>query len=224
MGKSSNRQNPCTEEIKNILTQQNDYRALTKEQVAIFMHFCFCNAKDLCDDAEILRKSGKFARAIGLSILALEELAKIPLIFNALVIPKGDSSTWKEFWLGLRSHDLKQSVWKVYGNLFLQNIKGRYRYRIPANTSLEDLKWRAFYVDCVMGYALRPAKLFSSEKPILASINRILEERVRNFGEMHSTFANSIKVVDQATNAEIDPEFIVNVKEAVRKRRKETKV
>ena len=50
---------------------------LTNEQIATGMHFCYSNATDLLEDAKILLKNGKIARAFGLCVLCLEELAKI---------------------------------------------------------------------------------------------------------------------------------------------------
>ena len=46
---------------------------LKKEQVATLMHFCYSNAKDLFEEATILKKSEKYARALALCVLSLEE-------------------------------------------------------------------------------------------------------------------------------------------------------
>src|SRR5690349_5669061 len=68
---------------------------LTKEQIATLLHFCFCNAKDLYEEAELLRENQKYARAFYLCCAALEELAKIPLALNAIFIPKEDRIAWR---------------------------------------------------------------------------------------------------------------------------------
>jgi len=84
-------------------------------QIASAMHLSFCNAVELLEEAELLFERKRYARAFGLAVLALEELAKPPLLLNALFIEKGDQKTWQAFWKALHSHQHKQGVWSAYG-------------------------------------------------------------------------------------------------------------
>jgi len=68
-------------------------RSLTDEQISLGLHSCYCNARDLFEDAQLLLKNRRIARAFGLCVLCLEELAKIPLLINA-VSSKGRSKKY----------------------------------------------------------------------------------------------------------------------------------
>src|SRR5215813_4121592 len=83
---------------------------LSDDEIAAGMHFCYCNARDLFKDAKILFDAGRNARALGLCVLCLEELAKIPLLCNAVMLRGKDASVWRRFWAGLSSHTLKQNL------------------------------------------------------------------------------------------------------------------
>src|SRR4029077_16818911 len=71
---------------------------LTKEQVPALLHRYYCNARDLYDEASLLRDHKKYARAFFLCTMAFEELAKIPIALNALFLRPEDTRAWKGFW------------------------------------------------------------------------------------------------------------------------------
>ncbi len=61
------------------------------------MHLCFRNAAELLQDAELLFRHKRYARAFSLTVLALEELAKPPLLLNGIFIESRDRKTWQAY-------------------------------------------------------------------------------------------------------------------------------
>ena len=172
--------------------QQN--KPITKEQVAVLMHFCFCNALDLYKEAELLKKNRKYARAFYLCVVALEELAKIPLVLNAIFIPKSEQKAWINFWKIFNSHTIKQNAIRQYGQTFLKKDKF-YRKRIPERLPVNKLKLASLYVDCLNGHPLRPNKIFKKESGSIASIFVVTKDRLKGLARLHSTLNGSIRVV-----------------------------
>jgi AbiV family abortive infection protein len=184
--------------LKKSSIKQN--KALTTEQVATLLHFCYCNAKDLYEEADLLRKNGKYARAFFLCTLALEELAKIPLGLNALFLPPEDLQAWKGFWRAFNSHKIKLGSARVYGQGLLKILaKERwssfYKKTIPEGLPLDELKLASMYVDCYDGVAARPNKMFTQDKGSVSSIFEIVKNRLAAFEEIHSTIDKSIRFV-----------------------------
>jgi len=67
---------------------------------------CLQNAEELIQEATLLRQNGKYARAVALSIIALEELGKRDTLWRVLNF--GDNhEEWREFWRTFRSHQAK---------------------------------------------------------------------------------------------------------------------
>ena len=70
---------------------------------------CLRNAQELCDEAEILHKHGKYARAFALSHFAREEFGKSLMLFRVLVdVSAGVKVDWKK--LNRRFRDHKQKL------------------------------------------------------------------------------------------------------------------
>lgn len=180
--------------------------ALTKEQIAIGMHFCYCNASDLFQDASILLKNHKFARAFGLCVLCLEELAKIPLLCNGVLLKGKGAAVWVKFWNALSSHKLKQNIWSVYGKTFLPEARKEryYKYSYPKTLpALEKLKQLSFYVDFFCGNAVRPQILFGRWKGLVGLVFRMAEDRLEAFRPLHSKPALSSRVVELTSKTKI---------------------
>jgi AbiV family abortive infection protein len=175
-------------------------KALTKEQVATLLHFCYCNAKDLYEEADLLRKNKKYARAFFLCTLALEELAKIPLGLNALFLPPDDLKAWRGFWRDFNSHKSKLGSARIYGQGLLKilspkNWSSFYKKTIPKGLPLHELKLASMYVDCYDGVAARPNKIFTQEEGSVSSIFEIVKDRLAAWEEIHSTIDKSIRFV-----------------------------
>jgi AbiV family abortive infection protein len=89
---------------------------LTPKQAAEGIVFIQNNANELLSDAEILFQNGRYERSTDLSILAIEEIAKVSIIRAILVSEQKDlKNEWKSF----RSHTDKN--WFL---IFLNHVKG----------------------------------------------------------------------------------------------------
>src|SRR5712691_10537020 len=89
---------------------------LFRRQIAEGMHTCFCNSVSLLEDARLLAKHDRLGRALSLSILAMEELAKVSLVCDAAGLG-GDVACWKRFWQQLGRHTVKQEKLAEYGSI-----------------------------------------------------------------------------------------------------------
>src|ERR1700724_2167629 len=84
--------------------------------------------------------------------LALEELGKIPLLFNALKLRRAPGADPKQFWREIRRHTHKQGVWTAYGSL-LAAAEDRdavyFEDKLPATTGnrLDEAKQRCIYTE-----------------------------------------------------------------------------
>jgi AbiV family abortive infection protein len=179
---------------------------LSNEQIASAMHFCYCNAEELFEEAKILLQKRKLARAFGLCVLSLEELAKIPLLINGIFLKETDSETWKKFWRAFSSHKLKQNTWLFYGKQQFDGTerekyyKHSYSSKLP---SLEIMKQLSFYVDFINGNAMKPDILFEHMKGLIGLVLKMAEDRLEAFRPLHSTMAKSRKVVAFASRIKI---------------------
>jgi len=102
--------------MKNFLSKFKG-KPLNEDQIALGMHLCFCNVKELLEDAELLKENKKYPRALSLAILSLEELVKVPLLMDTLRYSKDDNEKWRKFWKSFISHSNKQLVWSEYGDI-----------------------------------------------------------------------------------------------------------
>jgi AbiV family abortive infection protein len=196
--------NPQKNMLNDLFTKSSKKQKtpLGKEQVAVLLHFCFCNAQDLFEEAELLRRHKKYARAFYLYTVALEELAKIPIALNGLFLPPEDTKAWEGFWKTFNSHGPKQYVAKMYGQQFVKTLDREryerfYKSQIPSGIPLNDMKLASLYVDCYDGHPLRPTKLFGA-KGSVASIAKIARARIKSFADLHSTIGKSIRFVEQS--------------------------
>ena len=171
---------------------------LTDDELASGLHCCYCNAQDLFEDAKILLKNERPARAFGLCVLCLEELAKIPLLCNGVLLKGKDASVWKKFWNALAAHALKQNVWSVYGGVFLPESRRKkyYSRRYPRGLpSLEKMKQLSFYVDFFEKGPARPTMLFQSQRKVIDFVFRMAADRLEAFRPLHCTLERSRRAV-----------------------------
>jgi hypothetical protein len=84
-------------------------------RIAEAANACCRNAASLLRDGRLLVQSSP-ARTLSLSVLSLEELAKIPALFE--VGPETGSAAWGRFWKDFASHRFKQEAGARYGQLF----------------------------------------------------------------------------------------------------------
>jgi AbiV family abortive infection protein len=196
---------------KNSITGVLDRKkgSLTTEQIAVGLHFCYSNALDLLEDARILLKNRKIARAFGLCVLCLEELAKIPLLSNGIFLQGKDGTVWSKFWKAFCSHKLKQNIWSIYGQGQLLSAAGRrekyYKHLYsPALPSLEKMKQLSFYVAYLNdGTAMKPDIFFEHMKGLVGLVLKMAEDRLEAFRPLHSTLDRSKKVVALMSHVKI---------------------
>lgn len=108
------------------------------------------NAKSLYEDAKLLFDNEKFARAISLAILSIEESGK-PSIIRNLVLeddPKEISNLWKSY----RRHQDKNSMWIVPELIFkgarkLEDMRKVVDKNSDHTQTLDNLKQLCFYSD-----------------------------------------------------------------------------
>lgn len=182
---------------------------ITKEQVATLIHFCWCNARDLHDEAGLLKEHEKYARAFFLCVLALEELIKIPIATNALFLSETDAQAWKGFWKMFNSHTAKQTAARQYGQGFIKIFDEErwikfYKRQIPPGLPLNQLKLASMYVDCYDGIPLRPNKIFGKESGSLSSIFELVKDRIDAYSDLHSTIDKSIDFVKSVVAVPIE--------------------
>lgn len=133
------------------LKEIQHWGSLSAEKVAEGMNAAFRNAQELYDEAEILFKQGRFARAASLAVLSIEEVGKVFLL--PLLLTMTNKKHLKLIWKGYRNHKNKNN------HVHLQMIKGAplplTRHSIPPSQSIdrwsdgmEDLKQIGFYTDC----------------------------------------------------------------------------
>lgn len=108
------------------------------------------NAKSLYDDAKLLSDNEKYARAICLAILSIEESGKPSIIRNIILEddPKELSNLWKSY----RKHQSKNSMWIVpelilNGANTLENMRKVVDPKSEHPQTLDNLKQLCFYSD-----------------------------------------------------------------------------
>jgi len=205
---------------------------LTDEQIASGMHLCYWNAKELFEDAELLNKSGSYARAFSLAILSLEELAKVPILAETLFYRKDDTEKWEKFWESFKSHSDKQLMWSTYGT-FLKKIGIDHygdRYSSDLQPLLDKFKQLGFYVDFFKGQFIKPNDFANDNIEWLEWIFEITRNRIESFSSLHSSLDDSkglVKVSEEIKtafrNSKDETEFKINLRNIINKLKRERK-
>jgi AbiV family abortive infection protein len=125
---------------------------LTPEQIEQACQAAFANAKDLLDEATLLRESGRCARAFFLAHIACEELGKLPILAAAALGGRfGGPVSWRQIDRALRSHKSK-----IAQALFMDSIVGDQSLATGKADYEADLRRLPLYTD------LKNASLYSS--------------------------------------------------------------
>jgi AbiV family abortive infection protein len=176
-------------------------KPLNDEKVAIGMHYCFCNAKDLYEEAKLLKKNKRYSRVFGLLILSLEELSKIAILLNTVFYSKDDDKKWNAFWKSFNTHSHKQIVWSFYGkNLekYFNNYSFKDRYPPGLQPLLEKGKQLCFYVNFFDNDFIKPGDFAKDNIEWLNWIIEFTEKRIKSFSNLHSSLDKS-KVIVKST-------------------------
>jgi len=173
-------------------------KPLNDEKAAMGMHYCFLNAKDLYEDAKLLKKNKRRSRVFGLLILSLEELSKIPILLNTIFYSKDDDKKWNAFWKSFNTHSHKQIVWSSYGKI-LEKYFNIYSFEDKYPPGLQPLlekgKQLCFYVNFFENDFIKPADFAKDNIEWLNWIIEFTEKRIKSFSSLHSSLNRSRLVV-----------------------------
>ena len=183
---------------------------IDKKQIALGMHSCYMNAKALADEAKLLKENGHFARALSLTILALEELGKIPLICDMILYGADDTEGWRKTWKKFQSHRIKLGVWTFYGKRLLNVFGKGYESELPSGIEplADKFKQLGFYVSFFKGKFLLPEDFSKDNYEWLEYFLTVLDERISSFEPLHGSLERSEKFIDRGV------EFLATVKKA----------
>jgi AbiV family abortive infection protein len=166
------------------------------DEIARGAHYCWSNAVSLLADVRILVSRSRYARALSLTILALEELAKPPLLWG--LDPGDDPKKWKSFWTEQFSrHPTKQNAIAAYGSL---TGLGQDIYWLKMHPdivkALDTWKQWGFYVDCVDNKFQSPDSFVSEQRDVVDLLFAMAEERADSFAQFHSSPDMSLNVYE----------------------------
>src|SRR3989442_2589930 len=107
------------------------------------------NADQLIDDAKLLLKNGRYARAFSLAVLAEEETAKVLLLIGSLTTTRRPQG-WSKFWKRFRSHNAKYMDALWLDSILIENGDELKKYfQDPSKLAhyIDLLKQMAFYTE-----------------------------------------------------------------------------
>jgi len=211
---------------------------LSVDEIGRGMHKSFINANELIEDADILLEH-RPERAISLTVLALEEIAKIILLANAAARASKSIVSWKEIDddLNLRSHKHKQDIFAAYGSALLNKLslaeenKYYYEQKVPGGIGplLDYMKQLGFYVDVANGQFISPKEFGADNREWANWLISVAKERLKKFEVLHGTEDKSLEVarnaaelvsfISEVTN---EDQFKQKIREFIEKRLQKT--
>lgn len=155
--------------------------------IALGMHLCYENARCLVEEASLLKRNGYSGRAFSLGVLALEELAKVPLLCETMYFKQDDKRQWRKFWEQFQSHKTKQMVWGYYGDL--RDADYAYQNIVSSGSVgyLERLKQMGLYVGMFDGNWFLPNSYWKANDHLVNWILAVASERVSDFAHIHGS-------------------------------------
>lgn len=124
---------------------------LNPNQAAEGIRVAIENARRLLRDAELLLEHSRWARALSLSVLAIEEAGKVDLIRS--VLAAGSPELRRSGWRDYRRHTAKNQLWTM--GIFL-GVPPRWEDTLPLFDEAcdhpelcESVKQLGFYSDCL---------------------------------------------------------------------------
>jgi len=153
--------------------KEGSWPKLSVEEIEKLSDYCLQNAGELIVEAGILFQNKKYARSFALSIIAVEEISKRELLWEAIWLGD-DEQKWRKFWREFNSHRVKLSqMLKNYVDIdiskkfnapikavdvYLSKVaKAEVRSQTEAYYFDRCKQW-AFYVDAVEGKLIAPSQ------------------------------------------------------------------
>ncbi|MFC1871301.1 AbiV family abortive infection protein [Chloroflexota bacterium] len=188
-------------QMKDFISKFNG-KPIDKKQIANGMHLCYKNAKSLRDEALLLKENGYKARALSLTILGLEEMGKIPLILNMILLLEKDDEAWHKPWKKLLSHKTKIGVMTAYGRGMLRMTGHGFKVELPPNIEplLDKFKQLGFYVSFFYDQFIYPQDFVKDNHKWLEYLLNTLDERIDRMAGLHSSLEASIRFTDKAVD------------------------
>jgi AbiV family abortive infection protein len=178
-------------EIAQVPHRQRGPEHLSPNQIALGMHLCYRNAVALLEDARILAVNRRCARALSLTVIAIEELGKILMLCDLL--RPSPPSNLREFWKDFTTHHHKQRELASYGQ-YLESIEAS-PYRESVSKAMLDamdrIKQWGFYVDYRATAFQSPQEFEDQTRATLDCWFAVAEERADSFAQFHSTLEQS---------------------------------
>ena len=99
---------------------------LSREEVANAITAYLINGLCLFDESLLLHANKKVSRAAALTVLGLEEVAKIPRVVNTFLRHEHgvDENAWRDYWKAGGSHKKKQELILAYGHIIREQFDG----------------------------------------------------------------------------------------------------
>lgn len=205
------------ENLKNIIdsyTQgSNPRRPLNIEETANGLTAFYLNASNLLEDSWCLVERDSIPRAVALLVLAIEELAKIPKLYDHYISisaknlsRKEITQPWQEFWKAFSKHGEKQKTIENYGKILrkMEDESMLHNQHTPYFTFLNEdiskkldcLKQRCFYVDYIESGFVEPSKICNID--LYDELYTFTLERLYSFGALHGTRSRSKNMLESA--------------------------
>jgi AbiV family abortive infection protein len=194
------------------------------EQIAVGLNLCFLNADSLRIEAQLLYDNGFKARAFALAVLALEELAKIPLLFNGLKLRRILGADPRQFWREIRRHTHKHGVWTAYGSILAAANDRDAQYfneKLPPDlgNSLDEAKQRCIYTEFRAEHFEDPTGFEAANPGLWPWLIRLLDNRLTPFRHLHGELAlsqfavaNYVRMLDPTKRTVYDNQHIARMK------------
>ncbi len=125
------------------IPEQVDF-ALSDDEIAVGMWLAFENAGRLIDDAKSLMASGGYTTAQGGLRVAVEEIAKVLLLNQAIYWDKDDQEKWDYFWQAWDNHKEKLRLVEYLYHWNTNEEQQRFHQNITVLLKSREWLW---YVD-----------------------------------------------------------------------------
>jgi len=153
--------------------KKGSWPKLSVEEIEKLSDYCLQNAGELIQEAGILLQHKRYARSYALSVVAMEEISKRELLWEAIWLGD-DKQKWRKFWEKFKSHRVKLSQMlknyiditiskkadtprKVLDDYLSKMAKAQAKSQTEASYFDSSKQW-ALYVDSVEGKITVPSQ------------------------------------------------------------------